>query len=66
MNVYPVTTATDPDDEQQERDARTDLCEACRPVDHATCSLDPACACCRTTIESMPACNPRYVAIATD
>lgn len=36
-----------------ERHARTDLCEECKEEEHATCSLDPFCACCQTTIEQM-------------
>lgn len=41
------------DDEQASRDTRTDLCGACRPVDHVTCSMDPSCACCRETIAAL-------------
>jgi hypothetical protein len=48
-----TTTDFDFDTEQAERDARTDLCDECRDLDHPTCSLDASCACCLTTIAQM-------------
>lgn len=45
-------TTTD-DLEQAERDARTDLCDECKDIEHPTCSLDPFCICCQGTIEQM-------------
>jgi hypothetical protein len=36
-----------------------DYCEACRSIDHDTCSLTPGCPCCDDTIENdRPNLNP--------
>lgn len=44
----------DLDLDQLERNARTDLCDACRPVEHLTCSLEhPSCSCCVSTLQQM-------------
>jgi len=41
------------DDEQRERNERTDLCDECRPMNHMTCGMHAECACCRTTIVAL-------------
>lgn len=33
-----------------DRALRTDLCTDCKDESHRSCSLDPACACCQTTL----------------
>jgi hypothetical protein len=43
----------DADEKQAERNARDDLCDTCKPLDHDSCSLDGRCTCCQTTIHQM-------------